>query len=160
MRDSPLVDYLLDNREDRAMMAALRRGLGRREGHVAMYPFVIPYMPKEEHRSRYWIYFTVAALFGYHHDPLAKRVSMGEAMSRLERNDSLEKRFLWLLDSEVEELPKRLKSVVSLLKSKGVGLDYHRLFYDLFHWEHPDHFVQLRWAEDFFADKTDDKTKE
>jgi CRISPR system Cascade subunit CasB len=141
------------------MMAALRRGLGKTKGHVAMYPFVVPYLPDNAQEA--WRYFTVAALFGYHHDPLEEGVSLGGAMARLERNDTLKKRFTWLLDATVDELPSRLKSVVSLLKSKKIGLDYNRLLSDLGYWDHPDGFVQLRWARDFYGlEKKENQTKE
>ena len=159
MRDSPLVSYLMKHREDRGMMAALRRGLGKTKGHVAMYPYVVPYLPDNAREA--WRYFTVAALFSYHHDPLEEGVSLGGAMARLERNDTLQKRFTWLLDATIDELPFRLKSVVSLLKSKKIGLDYHRLFYDLGYWDHPDGFVQLRWARDFYGlEEKENHTKE
>jgi len=157
MRDSPLVEYLIGHQKDRAMMAALRRGLGKKEGHVVMYPYVVPYLP-EKPFGKEWIYFTVAALFGYHHDPLAKNVDIGRAMSRLEQNDSLQKRFTWLLDADTQELPMRLKSIVSLLKSKNIGIDYTLLFDDLYHWDHPEKFVQLRWARHFYGSYIQDQT--
>jgi len=159
MRDSPLVSYLMKHREDRGMMASLRRGLGKTKGHVAMYPFVVPYLPDNAQEA--WRYFTVAALFGYHHDPLEEEVSLGGAMARLERNDTLQKRFIWLLDATVDELPSRLKSVVSLLKSKKIGLDYNWLLSDLGYLDHPDGFVQLRWARDFYGlEEKERQTKE
>ena len=166
MRDSPLVSYLMKHREDRGMMAALRRGLGKTKGHVAMYPFVVPYLP--ENAQEAWRYFTVAALFGYHHDPLEEGVSLGGAMAKLKDNDNdndndtvQKKRFTWLLDATVDELPSRLKSVVSLLKSKKIGLDYNRLLSDLGYWDHPDGFVQLRWARDFYGlEEKEKQTKE
>ena len=160
MKDG-LVDYLLRNREDRAMMASLRRGLGKVRGHPVMYPYVVLFLPDDDKKVRWhsWRYFTVAALFGYHPEHVEGR-SIGEALSRLERNDSLQKRFTWLLDSTTEELPMRLKSMVSLLKSKKIGIDYHKLFKDLSHWDHPDRFVQLAWANDFYKTTNKNQNKE
>lgn len=159
MSQSPFVDYLESLSQDKAAMAALRRGLGKGGGDAAMYRYVVPFIPEKGHDA--WRYFAVAALFGYHHDMLDSNNNVGQAMHELEQNDSLEKRFAWLVDSNVEDLPLRLKSIFSLLKSKKIGVDYRQLFKDLKHWEHPDRFVQLEWAKGFYtAAKTEeDKTK-
>jgi CRISPR system Cascade subunit CasB len=143
------VTHLEGLREDRGAMAALRRGLGKALGDPAMYRYVVPFL--DRYRSRDWIYFTVAALYGYHHDPtINDGTNLGASMGALDRNDSLLRRFSWLLDSRTDELPSRLKSIVSLLKSKNVPIDYHRLFRDLMAWDHPDRYVQLNWARSFY----------
>ena len=158
MKRSPFVEYLKSLAGDRAAMAALRRGLGKPGGDPAMYRYVVPFIGDKERHA--WRYFTVAALFGYHHDRLDGDNNVGKAMGTLERNDSLEKRFAWLVDSDTEDLPVRLKSIFSLLKSKGIGVDYHRLFADLGGWDHPDRYVQLAWAKGFYRASSSEETKQ
>jgi len=142
------VDHLLKLRTDRGALAALRRGLGKRKGAVEMYPYVVPYLPEESGRE--WLYFTVASLFALHPLDDSEKHNLGEAIAGLPRNDSLEKRFLWLLSSETEELPSRLKTIFHYLKSREIPVCYSRLIKDLAYWSHPDRFVQLRWARSFY----------
>lgn len=144
-----LVDRLLKLRDDRGALAALRRGLGKREGSIEMYPYVVPFLP--ERRGKEWLYFTVASLFALHPRHDGHDRNLGSAIARLPRTDSLEKRFLWLLSSETEELPMRLKAIFSYLKSKEIPVNYHRLMGDLYGWDHPKRFVQLAWARSFYA---------
>lgn len=158
MSQSPFVEYLESLSQDKAAMAALRRGLGKGGGDPAMYRYVVPFIPDKGQYDA-WRYFTVAALFGYHHEAPRDGHNLGQAMSALEHNDSLEKRFAWLVDANAEDLPARLKSIFSLLKSKKIGVDYRQLFKDLKHWDHPDRFVQLSWAKGFYAAASTDEEK-
>jgi CRISPR system Cascade subunit CasB len=153
----PFIAYLEKLKEDRGAMAHLRRGLGKGLGDAAMYRYVVPFL--DHYRKNDWVYFTIGALFGYHHDPTSHDgKNLGASLAQLEKNESLQKRFTWLLDSETDELPARLKSVVSLLKSKNIPIDYSRLRKDLLAWDHPDHYVQLNWARAFFStEKTEIK---
>ena len=145
----PFVDRLLKLREDRGALAALRRGLGKRQGSIEMYPYVVPFLP--DYRGKDWIFFTVASLFALHPSHNAIEENLGSAIARLPQTDSLERRFLWLLSSETEELPMRLKAIFSHLKSKEIPVNYHRLISDLDRWDHPQRYVQLAWARSFYA---------
>ena len=49
--------------------------------------------------------------------------------------------------------------MVSLLETKGVGLDYRLLLRDLCHWEADDNWVQKSWARDYFRTVSDKKPK-
>lgn len=72
-------------------------------------------------------------------------------------SESLSRRFNVLLDSEFDpytgegDLPYRLRQMVRYAASKDVGVDWPQLAADLRHWNHPDRFVQKRWARSFFA---------
>jgi CRISPR type I-E-associated protein CasB/Cse2 len=64
---NPFVTYLEDKREERAVLAALRRGLGQTPGTVAdMYPYVVPWLREDAPPWREAAYYTIAALFAYH----------------------------------------------------------------------------------------------
>lgn len=80
------------------------------------------------------------------------------------RDDSTEgpidRRMRILLDSEFEqvdgrpgggELAYRLRQCVRLAASAGVGVDGPLLLRDLRRWDHPDRYVQKRWARSYFT---------
>ena len=69
--DDKFVAYLegIREREDRAALAALRRGLGQSPGtEPQMYPYVEPWL-SQANRFRERDYYLVAALFAYHPQP-------------------------------------------------------------------------------------------
>jgi len=151
------VGYLeaLREREDRGALAALRRGLGKPPGTVAgMHPLVVPRLPPRAHRAEEDLYYLVASLFAYHDKPGGEG-NMGATFRRVweaaERSDSVEQRFMALLESHREDVPHHLRQAVGLAKSKETPVDYRQLLADLRYWDHPDRFVQRNWARDFWA---------
>ncbi len=160
-RAEAFVSYLegLRAREDRAALAALRRGLGKPPGAAAeTYPYVVPWiegLSREEQDA----YFLLAALFASHPDPGGEggmgRVlrAVYEASDRTERTESIEKRFVGLLNAHPEELPIHLRHAVALARSRPVPIpiDWLRLLRDLRGFGHPDRYVQRRWAVEFWG---------
>lgn len=75
---------------------------------------------------------------------------------------SIGRRFNILLESEFDphtgegDLPYRLRQMVRYAVSKKVGVDWPQLLNDLKNWNHPDKFVQKRWARSFFAVESSD----
>lgn len=69
------------------------------------------------------------------------------------RMNSLDRRFQALLDSDREQLRFRLGQAVRLIAAERdqAALNWEQLLRDVLQWEHPDHFVQLNWARDYFA---------
>mgnify|MGYP001178292856 CR=1 FL=1 len=146
--------------EDRGALAALRRGLGKRPGEAAeMFPYVVPYLP-EDRWAQDW-FFVVASLFAVH--PLSwqaegntRDTNFGASFRRLreakgqEEGDSLENRFVALLDSRGEDLPHHLRRAIGLMKGEEIPVNWYRLLIDLTYWDHPDRFVQRQWAEQFW----------
>lgn len=162
-RDHRFVEYLygLAERQDRAALADLRRGLGQEIGSViSMYRHVIPRAP--QYRKAQDLYFLVAALFTMN-TQRGPRESLGKSMSRIknsssgDKSDSVDGRFNSLLAADLEDIPSYLRQVISLLNSKAVPVDWERLLRDLSYWDHPDRFVQLRWAQDFWAPSSQSK---
>lgn len=101
----------------------------------------------------------IAALFGYAHDDVedAPGVSLGTALRSLydkRKNDSLERRFMALLNADAEHLPGHLRQAVSLLKSEGEGLDWGRLLKDVCSWDAPQKPVHKRWTRDYYRART------
>lgn len=145
--------FLETLRKDRGALAKLKRGLGKTLGDVEMYSYVVPFLPTE-YTTKHHLYFLIASLFGMHPDaPGVRNQSMGAVFPQLGKpdSDSLQKRFKALLNAEEEDLHYHLRQAVSLAKSKRVPIDYHRLFKDLHGWTHPDKYVQLEWAKDYWT---------
>jgi CRISPR system Cascade subunit CasB len=155
LKEHPFIASLekLRDAKDRAGLARLRRGLGKRMGTPEMFPYVVPYLPERPREQEH--YFVVAALFAMHPAESPRGMSLGGAFRRIweesERSESIEKRFMNLLSRDVDDIGAHLRHVVSLARSRNVPIDYHRLLYDLKYWDHPDRGVQLAWARDFWG---------
>ena len=146
------------DQQDTAVLACLRRGLGKRMGTPEMYPLVVPFLPKATGDQE--LYFLVASLFALHPAPAPRGRSLGAALRIIAatratrdgtRGKNIENRLVHLLQADAEEVRGALRQVVSLAKSEGVGIDYHRLLSDLHQWGHPMGLVQRNWAADFWG---------
>lgn len=138
--------------KNRAALARLRRGLGKKVGTPQMYPHVVPYV--EDGKADIQRGLLVAALFALHDKSAPRGRSMGEVFRRMRdgSNDaSLERRFTVLLSASAEDVGGHLRHAVSLAKAKDVPVDYDRLLHDLRYWSHADRIVQLAWARDFWT---------
>jgi CRISPR system Cascade subunit CasB len=144
----------LNLEEDRAALAALRRGLGKEPGTASeMYPIVVPRLPPSLSPQQESDYYLIAALFGSHPEPGGDG-SLGAAFARLrsERDsESIDKRFVALLNCHADDLVAHLQQAVSLLKSGNVSVDWRQLLYDMQYWDHPARFEQRQWARDFWT---------
>ena len=152
--ESPFVKSLekLYHDRDRAALARLRRGLGRKEGTPEMCRYVARFLPEDAKQSVIERYFLIASLFALHPEPAARGVSMGKVFrAMVEKSPSVEKRFEHLLSVDADDLRGHLRQAVSLAKSKGVHVDFHQLFYDVKNWNHSERFIQLQWARDFWG---------
>jgi CRISPR system Cascade subunit CasB len=151
----------LVGREDRAALAALRRGLGRPAGSVAdMYPYVIPYLPPETEPWAEAPYYLVASLFALHQgswphaESNGRTTDFGASYARLSQQlerESIEARFVALLDCDLDELPQHLRQAVALLKSREVPIDWLQLLRDVRGWGHPERYVQRAWARAYWG---------
>lgn len=147
------IGYLLklakEGNEDRGALADLRSGLGKEPGEMArVHKHVVPYLPERNYNDRW--YYVTATLFGAFPQHGRGR-SLGAAFRPLkQKSDSMEARFVALLNAHPDDLDGHLRHAVSLLKANEQPLDWFRLFEDLLQWDHPDGHVQLRWARDFY----------
>lgn len=97
-------------------------------------------------------YFLVASLF-----PFAESTSSGDLGSALRRVKTssnakgLDRRVQILLDSDETQLPHRLRQVIYLMQSTGVGVCWPQLLEDLLRWTHPNRYVQRHWAQSYFT---------
>jgi CRISPR system Cascade subunit CasB len=154
-RTHPFVTYLEGLREDRAALAALRRGLGQPPGTVPdMYPYVVPRMPGDLPPWEEEVYYLVAALFAYH--PAAggsgnMGVHFYRARDPQGDDTAIERRFTALLSAHPDDLPFYLRQAVSFVRSKEVPVNWHALFYDVRNWGLESRAVQKRWAASFWS---------
>jgi CRISPR system Cascade subunit CasB len=157
------VEYLESLRDDRAALAALRRGLGQPPGTVAdMYRYVVPWLPENARPQQEAAYYLVAALFGYH-PAEGGAGNMGDHFARARDpqgdDTAIERRFTALLAAHPDDLEFYLRQAVSFLRSKEVPVQWHQLLSDVLAWGHPDRYIQKRWANAFWGRPPAQQTK-
>lgn len=152
-------------RQNSAALARLRRGLGREPMECSeMLSYVMPFLPEVGKRDHY---FLVASIFA-HHPPTDRHtgLSLGAAIHAVwqerDRIDSIEKRFVALLNAHGDELPHHLRQIIGLVNAqqRPTPLDYRKLLQHLAHWDNPSRWVQMEWARDFWGHKPDPATDE
>lgn len=152
----------LVEREERAALASLRRGLGKPPGAAPdMFPVIVPLLPPGRiATSDEAVAYAVASLFASHSaswtgegDGRWSR-NFGASMRRLgdeTTSQGASRRITALLASDRERLDDHLRGAVSLLKAKNVPVDWEQLTWDLLQWDRDDRTVQRRWASAFWA---------
>lgn len=133
--------------------AVLRRSLAFDPGG---YPPAMPYVePLLQNLGddgwRREAYYLVAGLFalkdGEHQEGRTLARALWEAR-QTRQSDSLEKRFLALLDANRDQIAHRLRQAVGLVEG---ALDFAQLLEDLLRWFDPKRRVQARWAREFYG---------
>jgi CRISPR system Cascade subunit CasB len=162
-RQKSFIGYLRnlakEGKEDRGALADLRSGLGKEPGEMArVHKHVVPYLPEKDYNDRwYYVTATLFGLFPEHRDGY----SLGRAFRPLAfppkepKKDSMEARFVALLNAHPEDLDDHLRHAVRLLESAKPPqpVDWFQLFGDLLQWDHPEGHVQRGWARDFYRGK-------
>jgi CRISPR system Cascade subunit CasB len=143
-------------REDRASLARLKRAAGRTlaESGSLMSFFYRRLPPTVGGRSVEESYFLIATLFPF--APRRWSGDLGDSLRLLRsqagvNEEGVDRRMAALLDAVYVELPFRLRQVVRLLAQHDLPLDWRRLLEDLRWWDHPDRWVQKRWARSYFG---------
>lgn len=143
-----------------AARAALRRSLAFEPG---TYPPAMPYVEPWAKREEGWrreAYYLVAALYalkdGKHQPGRTLAKALWEA-KQLRNSESIEKRFLALLDADRDQIVHRLRQAVGLVEG---GVDFAQLLADLLFWFHPERRVQARWAREFYGEQSVERTEE
>lgn len=141
-------------------MAALRRSLSEApNARTGAYPYVERFLGEEVGAWQRKSAYLVAGLWALSR-ATEQAGDVGQAAARLSKaadSTSVEKRFLALLDADAEQLPNRLRQMIALMSSHGIAPDWHRLRRNLLNWNHPDRFVQERWAISFYAQSRKDE---
>lgn len=155
--DAAVVGYLknLAARQDRAALAHLRRGLGRKPGEsMEMYPYVGRFIGERTDVSHDRAVFLISALFADYSNAAQNVGDLGRSVRQLAKDtgsDSIERRFVALLDAEADDLHYYLRQMVGLLKANEIPLNWNALFNDIRYWGNPNRGVQRKWARSFWG---------
>jgi CRISPR type I-E-associated protein CasB/Cse2 len=157
-------------REDRGMLAALRRGLSEATEHYA-WPYLAPYCPMSDPKQRTIWLMIAAAAATLAPDRLARAGrgvgNLGVTLRKLalgstgEKSDkalaSFEARFRRLLTCQAtEEICRHLSGVIRAAAAKGVPVDVEQLFWDLQKWERTEEpTTKIRWAQTYWSGDVD-----
>lgn len=159
-RKHPFVSYLEQHAEDRAMLAELRRGLGKMPGEASgMFPYVVPFVHNRFEEANLYL---VASLFALH--PVSTHEgNMGAHLHRYSEavgdDAATTRRFVQLLNLRWDALDSPLRQHISMLKSKDIPVNWHQLLFDLNNWNHEARFVQKRWASAFWRSPKTQQTQ-
>lgn len=145
-----LIEHLIALRDDRAALAALRRGASP-GAEASVYRIVVPFFPAKPSRRVERALVQTAILFGMH--PGTGGVSVGAAMSRVrkESSESVEHRFIALLDCHPDDLPIHLRHAISLARTRDIPIDWSDVLDAFLHWHQPDRRIQRKWAREFWT---------
>lgn len=159
-RQHGFITYLEEHREDRAMLAELRRGLGREPGEASgMFPYVLPFVHEQWQESSLYL---IASLFALH--PVsAAGGNMGDHLrtyaNEVGDDAATTRRFVQLLNLHRAALDSPLRQHISLLKAKDIPVNWHDLLSALYGWNHPDRYIQKGWASSYWRSADNSQSK-
>lgn len=134
--------YLRELKKDRGAMADLRRALSPTQRHRA-WPLLGRVGGIDERRFE-----TIAGLFAHHPEETATG-NLGTTCRQLRgEHNTFEGRFRRLLSCDRDDICEHVPHVVRAAASRGIPINYERLFIDLWYWS--DH-VKARWAGEFWG---------
>ncbi len=119
-------------------------------------------MPRQE--GRHFAVLCLSCL--WKEEERGNQIPLEECLRRVKESESLDHRVMSLLDFNWDDrndlFQAKLLRLVHLVKSRAQGFspDFARLYQDLLMWNHPDRFVQKRWARTFFNENNEKQTEE
>jgi len=145
---------------DRGAKASFKRALSGEPTHVLKIYEFLPYIVETSEWREKKIWIPVACLsvfypqlnseqyknFGYSCWLLQKEIQRDSPDAK-----GISRRFRALLDIALEDLQTPLTALVRQMKSKGIAINYPQLLADLRQWEHPNQYIQDRWARAFWG---------
>jgi CRISPR system Cascade subunit CasB len=99
------------------------------------------------------MFYLVAGLWAAHwrEGRSEKTITIGKACATLQNDrdsGSIERRFIALLDSDGDQLPHRLRQIISLLND--YNLDFETILNGLLYWKDEQKHTQNAWARDYY----------
>lgn len=166
-----------EERQVRADLANLRRGIGKKPGELPeLWGLLFRDFPEElmsrngEPTWAEWAVSGALTLYALHQQGMqqsahAKGQSLGRAIRALASDDeqmkAVQRRFnAFATAKNMPECMQHLRGLVQLLHSKDIPLDYVELAGDLYVFQTPGGAagIRLRWGQDFY--RTTDKKEE
>lgn len=144
--------------------AVLKRNAGNplaetRGGAMAVFYRALPFGIRSNEEELWFIVATLRFLNRYKIEAIEDGYvkDFGWTLSKLNKaydSDSLDIRVRGLLDCRLNEgdgvLAHRLRQMVKLANSKSIPVDWECLLKELLSWEHPERWVQKKWARSYF----------
>ena len=167
----------LPEHPNKAMLANLRRGIGRAPGDIpALWGAFFHDLPQGLQSDRgkaspaEWAIYTALTLYALHQQGQSSSMhrsgnGLGYAVHKLAapekspEESSVFRRFNALATaSSAEELAHHLRGIIQLLRREGIPLDYAQLAEDLYWMQFSATAprVRLRWAEDYYHMPSED----
>ena len=145
----------VDTGPNRAALARLRRSFDRTGIAYTALSDVGRLLPDDVKNHDLDAYLLTAGLFALHLQN-GKAGTLGESLRTLRRQqsvgqESLDRRFTAVLNSDAEDLPYRLRQVMHMLKQHNVPVNYFQLLRDLKAWNAESRYVQRKWATDYWT---------
>ncbi len=158
----------------KAKLANLRRGIGKIPGELPeLWGVFLNDIPEEflsktgEPTKEEWAIYLTLTLYALHQQGNSEnvneeKISIGKAAAMLmnEKNDDEYERILRrfgpvVTSKDMPELMHHLRSLIQLIKSKGIHLDYVKLSGDIYQYQfyNSRKKVQLQWGQDFYYNK-------
>ena len=158
----------------KAALANLRKGAGQVPGDLPqLWGTFLQDMPEiffsfdgEPSRAE-WAVYIALTLFAIHqqghdlsNDPMYRSgSSLGSALAKLVRSEEDKERILRRFNAmatsrDIEELSHHLRTLIQILRSEDIPLDYPALAKDLYFYQNPESVssVRLRWGQDFYKE--------
>lgn len=147
--------------------AVLKRNAGNpltetRGGAMAVFYRVLPYGINPSEEELWFIVATSRFLNRYKLEATEEKSTkdFGWTLSEVNKaykSDSFDMRVRGLLDCRWNEgdgaLAHRLRQMVKLADGKGIPIDWKCLLNDLLYWEHPEKWIQKKWARSYFGSR-------
>jgi CRISPR system Cascade subunit CasB len=165
----------------RAMLAKLRRGIGKAPGSMPeIWNVTLDGMPEtlsgkgSDPTPGEWAVHTALTLYALHQqgkDLKAQCMSkdgdlLGISLRKLIKNDDDEQRVKRRFDAAAtstspEEISHHLRGLIQILKAEDIPLDYPALTEDLYWFQFPDarDAVRLRWGRDFYRKRKENDSE-
>lgn len=141
--------------KENKIRAVLRRSLAFDPGaYPSAYPYVEWALGNEEDTWHREVYYLVAGLWASHwrEGRVGEAMSIGKACALLRSgpngSESIERRFINLLDADPDQLPHRLRQMLAVLRE--YNLDFASMLKGLLNWKDTQKRTQNRWARDFY----------
>lgn len=159
----PIINYLfrMVQSENRGGLAELRRGAGKGPNYPPQtLKHVYPFLGKDISSIYERALLITATLFGLYPETRDPNCNMGDVFFKIMQqsgSDSVEKRFIALLDADPDEIENHLRHAVSLARSKEIPIGWSRLLKDLTfrlsRYENQRNRVNREWARGFWKAK-------
>jgi CRISPR system Cascade subunit CasB len=142
-------------KDDNGAKALFKRALSGEERHIRnTYSMVLPYLEGiHERQQEIWIFVASLSVY-YPQKNREKQQNFGSSclgLANATNSEGADRRFRTLLDTSLEDIQSPLTALVRQIKTKEVRIDYPQLLAELCQWDHPDQYIQDRWARTFWG---------